>query len=267
MGPMSSDHDVPGPPPVVPDPLVDPAPARRLCPAEAARTVVAEATTGALAMRVDDGHPWAALVRYGLLDDGRPVLCVSSLSAHGSALADDPRCSLLAWAETGGDPLAAGRVTLAGQAIAAAGDAGARAAHLAAAPEAAAYIDFGDFDLWVLAVERIRWVGGYGRMAWVEPGAYAAAEPDPTAPAARGAVAHLNADHADALLEVARALCGHPDATAAQCLSIDRYGLDLRIDTPRGIAAGRASFAQPVTAPDGLRAATVALVRAARAVG
>ena len=58
--------------------------------------------------------------------------------------------------------------------------------------------------------------------------AYAAAEPDPVSPHADGAIAHLNADHADALVAMAQVLGGYPDATAATCTGADRYGLDLQ---------------------------------------
>ena len=49
----------------------------------------------------------------------------------------------------------------------------------------------------------VRYVGGFGRMSWVGVDEYAAADPDPLAPAAAGIVAHMNADHADALVELA----------------------------------------------------------------
>ena len=141
----------------------------------------------------------------------------------------------------------------------------ARAAHLAAVPSAELYADFGDFSLWVLDVQRVRWVGGYGRMASADADAYAAAQADPVDGAAAGAVAHLNADHAGALLEMARAFTGYTDATAATCTAADRYGLDLMLETPRGRAPARVGYADPVTAPGGLRAATVELARRARA--
>jgi hypothetical protein len=115
----------------------------------------------------------------------------------------------------------------------------------------------------VLRVERVRWVGGYGRMDSTNAAAYHAAEPDPVAPGAAYAIEHLNADHADALLDMARALGGHPDATEATCARIDRYGLDLTVKTPRG-AEARIAFAEPARAPGGLRAATVELARRAR---
>ena len=123
---------------------------------------------------------------------------------------------------------------MAGRARRPAGDeaAAARAAHLAGVPSAELYADFSDFSLWVLGVERVRWVGGYGRMASADAGDYAAAEPDPVAPAAAGAIAHLNADHADALLAMALAFTGYADATAATCTGADRYGLDLMLEHP-----------------------------------
>jgi heme iron utilization protein len=45
-------------------------------------------------------------------------------------------------------------------------------------PWAEKYIDFGDFTLWVLRVDHVRWYGGYGRMDVVTGEAYAAAQPD-----------------------------------------------------------------------------------------
>jgi hypothetical protein len=43
---------------------------------------------------------------------------------------------------------------------------------LAAHPEAAQYAGFGDFGFWRLAVESVRWVGGFGRMQWLSDEEY-----------------------------------------------------------------------------------------------
>ncbi len=260
---IPADHTVPGGGPSAPPPLVPVEPVPRRTPAEEARTLLAGTSSATLATLTADGEPWASLVTYGALADGSPVLCVSTMAEHGRNLEADPRASLLvSEAQAGDDPLAVGRVTLAGRAErpAEADAAAARAAH----PGGEYYADFADFKLYVLHVERVRWVGGYGRMATVDADVYAAAVADPVAPAAPGAIAHLNADHADALLAMAQALGGYPDATAAQCTGADRYGLDLAVDTPRGRAPARVGYAQPITAPDGLRAATVELARRAR---
>ena len=106
--------------------------------------------------------------------------------------------------------------------------AAAREAHLFAVAAAKYYIDYSDFTLWVLRVQRVRWVGGYGRMESTTGDEYSAAAPDPVQPQAAGAIDHLNADHADSLVAMAKVLGGYPDTTAATCTGLDRYGLDLQ---------------------------------------
>ena len=264
-----TDHIAPGDAiPDSPPPLTAVDAAQRLSAAEEARTLVANSTVATLATLSGDGHPWGSLVTYGALRDGAPVLCVSTLAEHGRNLLDDPRASLvITTTSKPEDPLAAGRVTLAGRASQPSGDLEheARDAHVKAHPAAAVYAGFGDFSIWILEVERVRWVGGYGRMDSADAESYRAAEADPVAPHAAYAIAHLNADHADALLVMGQTLGGFPDAKRARCAAADRYGLDLRLDTPRGRASARIGFAEAVTAPDGLRSATVELARRARA--
>jgi putative heme iron utilization protein len=252
-----------------PDPLRAPAgpPARRRTAAEEARTLVAATPQGVLASLAEDGTPWGSLVTYGTLGDGAPVLLVSLMAEHTRNLLADPRASLVAAEPPNAEnPLDRGRVTLAGHVSEPAGRAraAARTAHLAAMPSAELYVDFDDFRLFVLEVERVRWVGGYGRMDSAGAEDYAQAEPDPVAPSAAGAVAHLNADHADELLEIARWLAGFTDATLARCAGADRHGLDLVVETPRGIARPRVGFGAPLIAATGLRAASIELVLQAR---
>jgi putative heme iron utilization protein len=251
-------------------PLTDIAPARRRTPAEEARTLVEGNRMAALATLSEDGSPWGSMVLYAALEDGTPVLCLSTLAEHGRNITRDPRASLVV-GETGvtGDPLDSGRVTLAGVLEVPEGEAleAARAAYKAASPASGLYGGFGDFTYYVLRIERLRWVGGYGRMDSTDADAYREAEPDPVASGAAYAIEHLNADHADALLLMAKHLAGHPDATEAKCMRIDRYGLDLHVQTPRGFAEARLPFAEPATRPGDLRAATVELTKRARAAG
>ena len=63
---------------------------------------------------------------------------------------------------------------------------------------------------------------------------------------------------------MAQALGGFPDATGATCTAADRYGLDLKVSTPRGIAYTRVGYAAPIDSIDDLRAATVELAKRAR---
>jgi putative heme iron utilization protein len=260
------DHGDPGDAPSAPPPLTTVANPVRPSAAEESRTIAAATNSGTLATLTADGDPWASFVTYGLLG-GAPVLCVSNLAEHGRNLAGDPRASIAIVAPSADpDPLASGRVTLAGVVERPETDelAAARAAHLSAVEAAKYYIDYSDFTLWVLRVHRVRWVGGYGRMDSATGEAYAAAEPDPVQPRAAGAIDHLNADHHDSLVAMAKVLGGYPDTTAAACTGADRYGLDLRVVTERGVAYTRVGYPAPIESIDELRSATVQLARLAR---
>ena len=234
--------------------------------AEQARTIAAATNVATLASLTADGDPWASFVTYGLVG-GKPVLCVSNLAEHGRNLAGDPRASLSIVAADDTDPLASSRITLAGLVAqpAVRDQDSVRAAYVSAVPAGRVFLDFSDFTFWVLAVQRVRWVGGYGRMDSATGEEYEAAAPDPVAPAAARAVAHLNGDHADALAAMARAFGRLPDADTAVCVGIDRYGLDLRVHTPRGTAHTRVGFPERLNSPGQLRSTTAELARAAGA--
>ncbi len=88
---------------------------------------------------------------------------------------------------------------------------------------------------------------------------------DPVSRGAERAIDHLNDDHDDALLEMAQALGGRPEATAARCVDADRAGLDLVVQTPDGEAEARVTYDEPIEGPEGLRKATVKLAQRARA--
>jgi putative heme iron utilization protein len=191
------------------------------------------------------------------------------MAEHARNLAREPRCSVaIAEAVTEHeDPLDRARVTLAGHVIVPEGEEADAAleAHARRYPFARSYAAWADFTTYVLRVERVRWVGGFARMSTVEEDDYATADVDPTAPAAASARRHLNEDHADSVLLWAQTLGGYDDALEATCEAIDRYGVDLRVQTPRGQAPVRVGFAEPARSPGDLRGATVALAAAARA--
>ena len=265
MAPEATEH---GAGPAIAEPTHEPVPSRRRTPGEEARTLVAGVSSGSLASLSDDGTPWASIITFGATEAGEPVLVVSTMAEHGRNLAQEPRCSV-ALAEVvpeGEDPLDRGRITLAGHVIVPDGDEASAAleAHARQHPFAREYSAYADFTTYVLRVERVRWVGGFARMSTVEAADYAAAPIDPTAPAAASARRHLNEDHADSVLLWARTLGGYADALGASCEAIDRYGVDLRVRTPRGQASARVGFAEPAQSPGDLRGATVALARAAR---
>ena len=234
--------------------------------AERARTLAAEISTGTLCTLAlePEGYPYGSFVTVAF-DDGDPVFLISGLAEHTKNLERDHRASLLV-AESGSeDPLANGRVTMLGPCTRVEGDsASARAAFLAAHPNAAYYADFRDFAFWKLRVNAIRYIGGYGRMSWISQADWQTAKPDPLGPSAAGTIAHMNADHADAMVLCCNAFSKATDITSATMTGVDRYGFDMSAQTLGGPRPVRVAFANPVSTPEEARAALVEMVKDAR---
>jgi putative heme iron utilization protein len=244
--------------PVVPEPTY----------AERARTLLHLGRTGTLATlsRRRPGHPFASIMPYAVDDRGRALLLISTMAMHTQNLQADARASLLvAQPDWAGDPLAAARVTLMGEArpVADADRAAARAAYLVRHENAKYWVDFDDFGFWRLDVTDVYFVGGFAAMDWIDAPAYAAAQSDPLADVAGGIITHMNTDHADALITYARAYAG-AEADEAVMTSVDRLGFRLRI-THGGRRHGvRIAFPREVRTADESRVVLIEMLRAAR---
>jgi putative heme iron utilization protein len=237
--------------------------------AERARTLAYLGRTGTLATlsRRHPGHPFASVMPYALDDAGRPLFLISSMAMHTQNLEADPRASLLVtqpdWT---GDPLAAGRLTLMGEArrVPQADAASAREGYLARHERARYWADFEDFGLWRLEVADLYFVGGFAAMDWVTAADYAAARPDPLADAAAGIVEHMNRDHADALVAYARHFAGEP-ADEATMVAVDRLGFKLRLRSGQRVSSARIAFPREVTTAAQSREVLIAMLQQARA--
>ena len=235
--------------------------------AERAHTLVASVGVGTLCTLTAEpaGHPYGSFVTYGI-DGAEPVFLTSSLAEHTRNLEADPRCSLLVAAPGEGDPLARARVTLVGttQKLTQEAQDSARSAFLGKHPGARFYADFDDFAFWRMHTESIRYIGGYGRMSWVQIDAWRTSEPDPLWEAAGGIISHMNADHPDALVLLCRAFSKATDTREATMVSVDRYGLEMSADTEAGPRPIRVAFEQGLASAKDARSAIVSLVKQAR---
>jgi putative heme iron utilization protein len=253
-----------------PPPGADRPPAPEPGFAERARTLLHQARTGALATLSSrrPGHPFASLMPYALDGEGRPLFLISVLAEHTRNLEADPRASLLVMQPgVEGEPLAAGRVTLMGEARRLHGEeaATARALYLARRPGAGGWADFGDFGFWRLDVRDVYFVGGFAAMGWVDVGEYARARPDPLADSATGILIHMNRDHADALRTYARAYAG-AEADEARMVAVDRLGFKLHLRQGERRWSVRVAFPREVRGAEECRAALVEMLRRARGV-
>jgi putative heme iron utilization protein len=211
-----------------------------------------------------EGYPYGSFVTVAF-DDGNPIFLISALAEHTKNLERDSRASLMVAEAGAADPLANGRVTMLGPCTRVEGDAtSARAAFLAAHPHSSYYADYRDFAFWKLDVSSVRYIGGYGRMSWVDSADWRAAEPDPLASSAGGMIAHMNGDHADALVLYCKAFSKATEIVSARMTGIDRYGFEMSAMTAMGPRPVRLAFDKPVSTPEEVRAAMVAMVKDAR---
>lgn len=234
--------------------------------AERARTLVAQIKTGTLCTLTNepDGYPYGSFVTVAF-DDGNPVFLVSTLAEHTRNLQRDARASLLVAEDSAEDPLSNGRVTLLGSCKQVVHNVdSARNAFLASHPNASYYVDFNDFSFWKLTVESIRYIGGYGRMSWIEATDWRTAEPDPLAVDAGNIISHMNTDHPEALALYCKAFSKATDIDTASMTSIDRYGFELSAMTTKGPRPIRLGFTVPVHTPEEARTALITMLNEAR---
>jgi heme iron utilization protein len=227
----------------------------------AAKKLLREARTGALASLIPpNGDPYCSLVNVATAPDGSPLLLLSKLALHTKNILADARVSLMLDERKEGDPLEGARVMLMGK-IAVDGDGNAVRSYIRRHPEAEMFAGFADFALYRIALEKAHLVAGFGRIVDLpardvltdvsDAGGLLEAED--------GAIAHMNADHKEALRLYATKLLGAGEGDW-HCAGVDPEGLELQ----RGRTALRLVFPQRVTGPGPLRAVLKALADAAR---
>jgi putative heme iron utilization protein len=236
--------------------------------AERARTLLHLSRVGSLSTlsRKRPGFPFGSLMPFALDSEGRPLFLISTMAMHTQNLQQDPRASLLVTqVEAGGDPLGAARVTVVGNAtvLAAPEASEARRLYLELHPNSKYWVDFDDFSFFRLEVVDVYYVGGFGVMGWIAAADYAEAKPDPLADAAAGILQHMNADHQDALILLAR-FFARIEAQEAVMTAVDRLGFHVRMKTEDGMKGARLAFLNEVSTPADTRKMLVEMVQQAR---
>jgi putative heme iron utilization protein len=216
-----------------------------------AKKLLREGRSGALAtLMAGSGDPYCSLVNVATDPSGAPLLLLSKLALHTKNILADSRMSLMLDERKEGDPLEGARVMLMGKAAVSAADA-ARTAYLRRHPEAEMFAGFTDFAFYRMEIGAAHLVAGFGRIVdlTAQDVLTDTAGAEALLAAEEGAIAHMNADHADACRLYATKLLGGADGDWT-CVGIDPEGIELQ----QGRTALRLSFPQRVTGPGPLRA-------------
>ncbi|HXP95905.1 MAG TPA: pyridoxamine 5'-phosphate oxidase family protein [Telmatospirillum sp.] len=242
--------------PPIPPPA-DPDSAARL--ALVVRMLLRQADRAALGtILADRGTPYVSLVGVATDVDGTPILLLSRLAEHTRSILKDSHVSLLIDGAAGFvNPQQGPRITLQGRVEAGQGDRLGRR-FLARHPAAALYAGFADFSFYRLLVERIHWVGGFGRAQWLTP---QPACGEAVAQKFDAAVSEISAtiarDHADGLARIV----GRRLKTRGKnwyLASIDPDGCDILSGRK---VSHRLSFDRLVSSPDEVMEALFGAVR------
>lgn len=210
------------------------------------------------------GYPFGSIAPYVLDGDGNLIIYISNLAEHTKNIQANPRVSMTLFDPAdANDPQAGPRLTWLADALPCSdrdttdgeGALGS-ARYLRYFPAARAYRNTHDFAFYRLRPKRIRLIGGFGAIHWLD------AEQLPLAnPLARdeaGILEHMHSDHADAVLSLARTAAGRAVESAQLC-GIDADGIDLLGD---GVSY-RLPFAVPVQDIASARQAIIGMIRAA----
>jgi len=182
--------------------------------------------------------PYASLVTVTTDLEGAPLLLLSRLADHTRNLDADPRLSLLFDGTEGfANPQQGPRVTLQGRAERS-DDPALKARFLARHPAAKLYADFTDFGMFRVEVERIHWVGGFGRAVWLEKYACPAEAASAIGAVEAAVLERLNATAGLVEIWAAAALPpqnilpreGAAEGGGWRAVALDPDGIDLELD-------------------------------------
>jgi heme iron utilization protein len=251
-----------------PGPASDQPPVPEPTFAERARTLVYLGRMGSLSTlsRKQPGFPFGSVMPYGLDEHGRPIFLISTMAMHTQNLQADPHASLLVTQhDAEGDPLGASRITLLGNVLPVPKPEliEARKLYLERHANSKYWVDFEDFSFYRMDIVDVYYVGGFGVMGWVSASDYDHSQPDPLADSMAEIIQHMNTDHKDALVLLARQFA-HIDSTEATMTTVDRLGFQVRLRGPDGMRGARIAFLREVSNPAETRKVLVEMVQQAR---
>jgi putative heme iron utilization protein len=198
------------------------------------------------------GYPFGSVTPYCADDYCRPIVYISYIAQHTKNILAAPRVSLTVVERNmdSDDVQAQGRVTcIADARPVAENESAVRERYFRYFPSARQYEQTHDFGFFRLELVRVRFIGGFGQIYWVEPDEFMTKNPFSPQQESQ-VIGHMNQDHADALRHYAH---GVPSVM----IGIDAEGLDLRTARKKL----RVEFESPVGDMDQARQTLIAMAR------
>jgi putative heme iron utilization protein len=204
------------------------------------------------------GYPFGSVVPFCLDRQGHPIILIADIAQHTRNALADSRVSLIVFDRAARDLQANGRLTLLADAERVeAADEDIPSRYYRYFPDARDYHLTHGFAFFKLRVKRLRFIGGFGAIHWLEPADVLPVNPFTMALEASMAE-HMNADHVDAMRRYCHDL-GLADVAqiTPQFAGCDAEGFHLVVNDQ----VLRILFPQTVSSPQEVRAALAAMAR------
>jgi putative heme iron utilization protein len=207
----------------------------------------------------EEGFPFGSTTPYCLDDEFRPLILISDLAQHTKNIqANDKVCLFVNTQTTETNKQAFGRLSYLAHAQQVKEEAMVEK-YISYFPEAREYFSAHKFMLYRLVPHRVRYIGGFGKIFWVEKDelaernlfSYETQKP---------IVEHMNQDHQHNLKDYARAFFDM-DSEEVKLNGIDQWGFDMSVDKIKV----RYHFEKPMTQVNEARSVFVDLAKKAKA--
>jgi len=204
------------------------------------------------------GYPFGSVVPYCLNKAGEPVILISTIAQHTKNILSDSKVSLIATEGNADDLQTVGRVTYIGDAEKLdEDDIDSMERYYNYFPQSRGYHKTHDFNFYSIQAVRVRFIGGFGQIYWIEKNDFLLTNPFSFDEEKR-MIDHMNADH----LEAIKHYCDLYDIHTSYddipvMVGIDSEGFHLRT----GARIHRINFTEPVVTATEVRKSLVDMAK------
>ena len=171
------------------------------------------------------GYPFGSFTTYASARSRMIYFYFSDLGQHTKNLNNNPKsCFTIFKINDGGDLQNSARLTLMGDLKIVDQDLADCAEQFRISlPESKKYSKMHDFNFYQFSIKQIRWIGGFGQIAWLEPKNWKDFSPDWKIKES-DIINHMNEDHKDSIQSTLNGIHGIKDKNAKMIrLTIDGY--------------------------------------------
>ncbi len=204
-----------------------------------------------------DGYPFGSITPYLVDHDGSLLILISGLAEHTKNIQHDPRVSLITHDQHNPQIQTQGRVTVLGKAKTEVNRAAAGLRYLRHFPESEHLLSMQDFTFYRIHPIAVRYIGGFGRIHWVDIQQYSNTNAQAFALQETKQLTDINAEHTTAVRRLLELKHGTKSAQIS-VIGVDCDGLSVS----DGAQLWRLDFESPCTTQREASAAITALLTA-----